>query len=355
MTAKHREHLPEILDLVEPVLDPILLGETRLSRSPVSKPTGAFLAALIDEWKARLEAAEEDLKMLGQEGLSAYREKLGSNVSHFDDEKLKSTLVRAGVDEHKASSIAESWDKSKQNLKLERWMREKIEESPPFPPGLSINKRQNEAFVNEILFELDPCDKGDVIRAEAYLRLDAFFHQQRLMSPRVTQGTILRVVPSKTNGFSSRHYLICTTPACDAEKPVSQDNVYTFVAAIPVPLEVAQTRKHRGNPSYPGLSETPFYCVIREGTTVLLLMAYEKRPVSIRLMESEITNGQSIFAHIYYGEQEEETGKEWPQIELVPVAQLRFEMALKLSADTTRHASRVGVSRLEALRKGIEG
>ena len=362
MTAKHREQLPEILGVCDPSLDPMLLAETRLPESPVGRPRGAFLGALIDEWRSRLERGASELRVLGEEGLRHRRKRLAGRLPETDAECLRAALVGAGLPEQRVGAFLRVPEAERERL-LATWVESGLPDPPPSAKGSHWKKKEFDRAAKALLYALAGDSNRQPSWEQAYLRLDAFFHEQTDAPTIVTQGTVLRVLADDASGHAASsgndekpaYYLICTTPACDAERPAGQDHVYTFVPAVRASLNHALGGKLSAEPGCANLSPRPFYCVVHDGDEPTLLVAFEKRPVSLRIRNESIGEDRPVAAELYAGESDGSPGAARPGLSLAVVAQLRFEMALRLAAEATRHASRVGVSRLELLRKCVEG
>ena len=131
-------------------------------------------------------------------------------------------------------------------------------------------------------------------------------------------------------------YLICVTPACDAERPDKIDHIYCFLRAEKIILEEKKDKKIEN------------YIVIKHDEKAIPLEVKLKPYLSLYIPDSSICAGYDIIAA--FGASVKSPIKSGYDIKLKPVAQLRSDHALSLSDSASSEATRVGVDRVEFIR-----
>jgi len=314
MTTRHRDHLPEILDALGDSMDAAVLLEAG-DQSSSLRPGGALLSVLVDEWRARLERDSAQLKALGGPGRRAFGARVRAQRQRDWEERVVDFLVLHGADRASARRDAQTLAPS-----LDSWLESACE--APLPEGLKVSRRMLACAALLAAFREEST-------SDPLLRLDALLHQQFNSPLALTQGTLV-----VAQAGESEQYLLCTTPACDAERPEKIGRLFTFARCRVVP--VADIFKVGGVENY---------CIVMQEDEPLCLEVLIKQRVSICVDNSRFENG-SIAGHFsFVGEASAKQG-----IELRCIAQLRAEHALSLAAAGAADAARIGVSRGETIR-----
>ncbi|MCP4349992.1 MAG: hypothetical protein GY795_31315 [Desulfobacterales bacterium] len=323
MMNAHREQLPKILDRIDSQIDLAFIAEATDEDSPISR-NDAFIGILLDEW--RLQLKQSNFMMFSDKGVKSYFSWLMSKSDKTDTsmiEKIISFLTNKSM-AHKIILWLTENDSNFIN-----WLKSGC---PIAIPGINFSKNEQDlkkqraakfGLINSLKFK--ESDSPEIILNSA-LRLDVFFHQQRDMPKKLTQGTVLRV--------DEEDYLICMTPVCDAERPNKINYTYCFLMAKRVPAERLSEGK-----------KTVSYIVIEQNQLPMLLKVESKPYIALRILSPVIREGENLTAVSCLPKLQETH-----QITLYPVAQLRFDHALALSASAGAIATRVGVDRVEFIR-----
>ncbi len=278
---------------------------------------------LVDEWRSRLEEDHRPLRALSKKGLRAFGRKLQSTRSADWSDRMKDYLVRFGA----KPSVAETCSETVLSG-LDRWLEKGCEEELSSGQGVSPKIAAWAALYSstEGSTPLGPL-----------LRLDTLFHQQFNAAASLTQGTVVRAQDG-----ASEHYLICTTPLCDVDRPEKIGRLYTFVRTRIVPTDQILQGGEAQN-----------YCVVEHGGKYLCLAALIKERLSLEVREPGFDERGVVSATFSLGGDQETGSRGRDGIELHRVAQLRLDHALTLTATAAADASRIGVNKVELIRSRI--
>ncbi len=329
LTQLHRRQLPAILERIDNSIDTAVLLEAGDESSPVGQG-GAFLSVLVDEWRAHLEQEHSMLRVLGSGGRQLFGAQLAERLGEVSGIDLEMALERSGVKAAKA--LANQGSRGQ----LKRWLAEGCKGSGPVVQGVTLNKDQRPLAGWGVLGAIPGAVEEE--SAMPLLRLDAFFHQQFERPDELTQGTIVAV---HQTGPGHNDYFLCITPACDAVRPPQplegRSHLFTFLRATPIIPESLFVAK----------SKKPAYCVVEHDERLLCLeinlkdkfiLAIADREFENDTVQGRLTLGSSVLV---------------ASVELRLVAQLRAEHALSITAAAAADASRVGVNRVELVRRRL--
>lgn len=209
---------------------------------------------------------------------------------------------------------------------LGSWMSGGMKGEVPWPIKGKSTEHAKWALLRTMM---GPGYDGEVPAHLPLLALESLFCEQRQRAPYLTQGTILR--------FKDKAglYLVCTTPLCDAARPTKVQNVFTFVTAEAVPLQANQ---------YPGHG----YVVHDDGKLVCLHI-HAKPMVTLKIMNTALD--ADVIAHGWIPGTASEPPPMSEPITLSPVSQLRSQPALALAESVSSEATRIGLDRVEFVRK----
>jgi hypothetical protein len=319
MTNQHREHLPDILEHIGSSLDTAVLLEAGDKDSPVG-PGGAFLSVLVDEWRSRLERDVSRLKTLSIDGRVAFCARFPVTDIDAWQKQMREALRSLGYGQKEQSRCTPELMAS-----FAQWLRNGCEGELPRVDGIPSKIAAWAALQSASNTE---------IGLNPLFRLDALFHQQLNAAVSLTQGTVVRITLNQT-----AHYLVCTTPACDAERPEKIGRLYTFVRTRIVPT----AEFIRG-------VDGEFYCVLHDGENWTCLALLIKEKVSFEVTTPRFNERGIVMAGLLFGGSVPQTQNDNGAIELHRVAQLRAEHALSLTASAASDASRIGVNRVELIR-----
>jgi hypothetical protein len=323
MTNRHREHVPILLDHIGTTIDTAVLFETR-EVGEAGEAGPSFVGVLVDEWRSRLEIAAPGLRVLSRDGRQAFGAKLQSERGADWQEGMRSILEGFGV---KAEPVRKAL--TAVLPVADQWLRNGCIGGLPKVEGV--------APLQVAWAALQSSHRGD-LGVDPLLRLDALLHQQFHEPVVLTQGSVIRV-----RRGNSAHYLVCTTPLCDAERPAKIAGLYSFVRAKVVPRE----KILRG-----GLAAT--YCVLRSEHEYLCLELLVKERVTLEIADSRFNDAGILFARLSLGVEEGVRVESGDTLELHRVAQLRLDHAFAISAATAADGSRIGVSTVDLIRRQLQ-
>lgn len=329
ITSRHRDQLPEMLARFDDKLDAAFLAEAIAEDSPV-ETNGAFLALLLDEWRALLEVSTEasPMRIMSKAGLRAFGSHLSSKVSTLGHPRILQHLNATKGDASYFQSQSKLADYHKT---ISNWLENGL--------GALGNEKKIMATRWGLLSAL--CHDGATVSEDTVfvplLKLDTLFHQQAQIGSHLTQGTVV-----KTDKGS---YFICVTPLCDADRPQRIQHIYSFLEAT------KQTTLNT-------LAEDGL-CVVQDGPDVVCLRVKFKPVWSFKIPERQFQDGKiKAFAVLPLSvskppaETDSEVIRTAPDnyAQLTAIAQLRLDHALSLAASASATASRVGLNRVELIR-----
>jgi hypothetical protein len=323
LTHQHRRQLPSILERFDKSIDTAVLLEAGDASSPVGQ-SGAFLAVLIDEWRAHLEQESSDLQALGTMGRQLFGAQLAKRLGEISEEDVRKALERTRV------KTAKDLANPRNRLQLQEWLSGAC--AGPFPDirGVSLGKDQRQLASWGVLQAISGA--VDEESALPLLRLDALFHQQFELPEKLTQGTLVAVDQDSERA----DYYLCITPVCDAERPETLANLFTFLRTEPIPPEKVFTPGNR----------KAAYCVIEFEKRLLCLEVLLKQRIVLELEQRTFVAG-TIQGCLTPG------SGELGLVQLRRIAQLRLEHAFAITAAAAADAARVGVNRVELLRSRL--
>lgn len=343
LTTRHRDHLPRMLGGFASDIDAAFLFEATNRDSPVA-PRGMFLTLMLDEWRALLESSLDDhpMKIMSNEGLAQFIKQ--HNVIKF--EQIKTHLACVLGNEHKAvaactNTIEHDWP---------AWIAGGLKNEPPYPTkGQNWSKDDTDsarwAFTRATINPLLDSNEGKGFTP--LLKLDALFHQQTDPPKRIVQGTVLRVKDGP--------YLICITPACDAERAERVKHIFSFLIGKKVTIG-SKPKAHeglaivildQGEPIALSIQKKPVISLRIPDTRLTHLQVVDTFHPDIELLTADKDKKVSNVAGDVSNERDKKNSKAY---ELTAVAQLRLDHALALVAEASAEASRVGLNRGEFIR-----
>lgn len=344
LTTRHRDHLPRMLGGFASDIDAAFLFEATNHESPVGT-RGTFLTLMLDEWRALLESSLDDrpMKIMSNEGLAQFIEQHKS----IEFEQVKKHLACVFGNEHKAVIACTNTIEHAFPV----WIASGLKDAPPHPSkGQNWTKDDMDsakwAFTRATINPLLDTNEGKGFAP--LLKLDALFHQQTDPPKRIIQGSVLRV----KDGL----YLICITPACDAERAEKIRHIFSFLVGKKVSIG-CKPKAHEGL----GI------VILDEGDPIALNI--QKKPViTLRIPVTSLSPQRTVHAYhpdiaLLTADQKEKKEsnvagdisnegdkKDSKPYELTSVAQLRIDHALALVAEASAEASRVGLNRGEFIR-----
>lgn len=323
LTQRHRAQLPAILKRLDRSIDTAVLLEAGDDESPVGQG-GAFLAVLIDEWRAHLEQQHADLRILGQKGRRLYGTLLAEHLGKLTETEMEQVLSATGLG---SAEILAQEDKRGQ---IQDWLLDGCKKTGLSVQGFELGKKNLSVAQWGILCAA--AETGTEQIDSGLLRLDSLFHQQFEQPKELTQGTL---VAAYQPGPEAHDYYLCVTPVCDTERPPKKrSHLFTFVPAQPV---ISGSLLKSSN-------KVAAYCVIEHNRNLIRLEFLLKERFALAVADKTFKNG-SIQGRMVLG-----TTTSIAPIELRAIAQLRQEHALSITAAAAADASRVGVNRVELIR-----
>ncbi len=334
LTTRHRETLPKMLSKIDDKMDLPFLIETTIEDSPLCTD-GVFLRRLlIDEWRTELEnsISTVPLKVLSPSGITSFTKSL-INIITDDLVNMAKSCFQLIAGATSGSSYVDSfdgWDIADWKPKIEEWLESGLDMTKlPMPVGRQCPDTKLNLLACSYLFAILNSglllnDEGSIF--STFLRLDELLFRSEIPSS-ITQGSVLKLE-------GSDKFLICITPLCDAVRPDKINYIYNFLSAT--------ANKH--------LTKTEWqYCVIRDTETdeIIPLNVEKKVLVSIKITEEEIRKPTLKGKFLIPDEAEER--------EFKLVAQLRKDQALKIAAAAAEDTSRIGIDRVEVIRKKTRG
>lgn len=326
LTQMHRRQLPAILERVDQTLDTAVLLEAGNEASPVDQG-GAFLAVLLDEWRAHLEQENSNLRILSLEGRTLRGRQLAQQLGARTEEELAQILEETGVKIKAVKLVSKSRDL------LQSWMSEGCTGTGP-QEGRGITDRERPLIGWAALRAATGSTHED--SAKPLLRLDTLFHQQFEQPKELTQGTLVSYLAEQTGEVD---YLLCITPRCDSARPEKIGHLFTFIHTKSLDPQVVFQKDQAV------IGE--FYCVVKSDAKILCLEFLLKQKLVLRIPNKSFD--EEGMAQGYHPI----TGDEGSRVPLQRVAQLRMEHALSITAAASADGSRVGVNRVEFLRAGF--
>lgn len=328
LTQLHRQQLPSILERLDGKLDTAVLLEAGDIASPVGQ-RGAFLAVLMDEWRAHLEQGDTESQALGQGGRTLRARQLAENIGQIGVEDLRRIFTETGVKEKAARSIAEN------RSVLEAWLRDGCNGTGPSGRGITDAERPLVGWA--VLRAASSLERNE--SALPLLRLDSLFHQQFELPKELTQGTLVAVETDSQS--EALEYYLCITPACDAVRPEKIGHLFTFLKARPFdPTILFEKGKIRGES----------YCVVGSEDEMLCLEFLVKQKLVLKVVDRVFDSQEAVYGSLpTSGGSETRNGA----VLLKRIVQLRMEHALSIAAAVSADSSRVGVNRVEFLRSRL--
>lgn len=331
LTQFHRQQLPEILERFDKSIDEAVLLEAGNELSPVGQ-RGAFLAVLVDEWRAHLDRDSSKLQALGSEGRRLFGKRLATRLGDISEEAIEEILRQMRIKPTTAKSFAQKSSTTQGAEKLRLWLGGGCEGPVPAVHGGSFNTKTGEHLLAAWGVLQAVYGAAGEEKTQPLLRLDALFHQQFEPPEKLTQGTVVAV----DHGTEHADYYLCITPLCDAERPETFANLFTFLRTEPVPPENLFTSGNR----------KAAYCVVESEEHLLCLEVLLKQRVVLEVED------RTFDAGVVRGRLTPRRSK--PRVvRLHRIAQLRPEHALSITALAAADASRVGVNRVELLRSRL--
>lgn len=327
LTQLHRRQLPSILSRIGRYVDSPVLLEAGDVASPVGQG-GAFLGVLVDEWRAQLEQKSLDLRPLGLMGRRLFGKRLSERLRDVSEEDLERSFDKVSV------KGAKNFSSKKARIHLCEWLEKGCDDSFPKLNGANLKEGQERPAGWGVLLAVSGLDEE--VPSLPLLRLDAMFHQQYEEPKELTQGT---VVSFRRLGTQLPDYYICATPACDATRPEKIENWFTFLRTERIDSQSLFN---------PKANDLAAYCVIKTGEQYSCLEVRLKQRIVLRIPQRRFDEDGSIQGFLTLGE-----GGFQEQMQLERVAQLRVEHALSITAAAAADAARVGVNRVEILRRRL--
>jgi CheY-like chemotaxis protein len=330
LTQEHRRQLPAILERFDKSIDTAVLLEAGDESSPVGQG-GAFLAILVDEWRAHLEQEHSKLRALGPEGLELFGSRLAQSLLTIPAEEMEKSLTEAGIKKRTAKAFAGKSTTDGGRNKLKRWLLAGCRGALPAIHGGEFREEERLAAWGALRTVVG---QSEDVPSLPLLQLDALFHQQFEPPQLLTQGTLVAI----RQGAECDDYYLCITPVCDAERPERLANLFTFLRTELVLPESLLTSR----------SSKAAYCVVEYGERLLCLEALLKQRIVLAVAKRRFDDAGTVQGCLTLGNGE--TGK---PVRLHRIAQLRSEHALSITAAAAADASRVGVNRVELVRRQL--
>ncbi|GBC59595.1 hypothetical protein DENIS_0534 [Desulfonema ishimotonii] len=328
MTNKHRELLPRVLERIDSDIDAAYIAEATDDDSPI-KRSDAFIGILLDEWRAQLKKIAS--QVLSENTIKAYCSALISKTENLDESLIRENLFSCiSGDRNKLVNNICKWTSNNANC-FNEWLKSGC---PTTISGLNLKDKDKKEQKSIKLSLLNYLISSNNNPKKAVLKLDALFHQRREVPQKLSQGTVLCAKKDS--------YLICVTPACDTERPEDKINyIYCFLTAD----IVAENRLIQKNRTEP-------YIILNHNEKTVILKVKLKPYQSLYIPNPEINAENKLVAFLRIPE--DPMKKPEFQLELSPIAQLRLEHALSLSAAAGAEATRVGVDRVEFVRSRLK-